>query len=183
MRESRGSDLLWYNYIMPLDSLKDFLIACVGASASFIGLLFVALSVVLTKNDGNTELKFKDRRLAETSFTALADIFFVSLSALISTSNIGIISLVAAFFGILNVRRLFVRLNEIRKIEKRPDWINNLYWIVASIGIYVIQIIYAIKILLNPNNISNYSAMMGIFIALFGIALVRTWELTGIRSN
>lgn len=168
---------------MPLDSLKDFLIACVGASASFIGLLFVALSVVLTRNEGNAELRFKDRRLAETSFTALADIFFVSISALISITNIGIISLIAAFFGILNVRRLFFRLGEIKKFEKQTDWKNNIYWIVASTGIYIVQAIYAIKILINPNNSSNYSAMMGIFIALFGIALVRTWELTGIRSK
>jgi hypothetical protein len=168
---------------MPIDSLKDFLIACVGASASFIGLLFVALSVVLTRNESSTELEFKDRRLAETSFTALADVFFVSISALISTTNIGVIALIAAFFGLVNVRRLYSRLTEIKKSEKKSDWRKNLYWITASTGIYIVQGFYAIKIMTEPANISNYYAMMGIFVALFGVALVRTWELTGIRSK
>ena len=165
------------------DSLKDFLIACVGASASFIGLLFVALSVVLTRNESSTELEFKDRRLAETSFTALADIFFVSISALISLTNIGLAGLIAAFFGLLNVRRLYARLKELAKSEKKPDWRKNLYWILASTGIYLVQGFYAIKIMEDSANISNYYAMMGIFVALFGVALARTWELTGIRSR
>src|SRR5579884_4402005 len=109
---------------MPISSLKDFLIACVGASASFIGLLFVALSVVLTRIEENSELRFRDRRLAETSFIALADIFFVSISALISISNIGVVSLIAAFFGILNVYRLFSRLEKVKELETRSDWKN-----------------------------------------------------------
>ena len=167
---------------MTLDSLKDFYIACVGASASFIGLLFVALSVVLTR-EGNAELEFKDRRLAETSFTALADVFFVSLSVLISITNIGIVALLAAFFGLLNVKRLFVRLTEIKKVENKSDGRKNMYWIIASTGIYIVQGVYAVKIMRDVGNISNYYAMAGIFVALFGIALVRTWELTGIRTN
>ena len=35
---------------MDITLYKDFLITCAGASASFIGLLFVALSVVLANN-------------------------------------------------------------------------------------------------------------------------------------
>ena len=168
---------------MTADSLKDFLIACVGASASFIGLLFVALSIVLTRNESNAELKFKDRRLAETSFTALADIFFVSIAALISITNIGVVALIAAFFGLLNVYRLFYRLKEVKNLESKSDWRSNVYWIFASMAIFLIQGFYAIKIVSDSANPSNYYAMMGILVALFGISLARTWELTGIRSK
>ncbi len=167
---------------MPLEPFKDFLIACVGASASFIGLLFVALSVVLARGDAGG-LKFSDERLAETSFTALSNVFFISLVALIPGTNIGYVALIAALFGFRNVWRLFSRLRETRKKEGTAGRTEDIIWIVASVIVYAVEAVYAVRIILNPADIANLYIMMSILATLFGTALVRTWELTGVRAR
>jgi hypothetical protein len=182
-RPSSATIHIYTNMPMPLDPFKDFLIACVGASASFIGLLFVALSVVLARGDAGAELQFNDRRLAESSFTALANIFFVSLAALIAGTNIGYTALIASLFGLRNVWRLVARLRETRKTRTASDIKKDIFWIAGSVVIYAVQGIYAIRIIGKPADVSNLYAMAGILIGLFGVALVRTWKLTGIRAK
>src|ERR1700679_3635119 len=135
---------------MQLELFKDFLIACVGASASFIGLLFVALSVVLTRVGEGNKLKFSDRRLAESAFTALANVFFISLTALIPGANIGWVALIVAFFGFRNVWRLFGRLREEKNREGNQERRSDIFWIVASALVYVAQAGGAINIILYP---------------------------------
>jgi hypothetical protein len=164
---------------MQLEPFRDFLIACVGASASFIGLLFVALSVVLTRTDEG-KLEFSDRRLAESSFTALANVFFISLTALIPGVNIGWVALVVAFFGFRNVWRLFARL---REEKDKGDRRSDIFWIITSSLVYVAEAWCAVDIILKNTDVFGLNFMMGILIGLFGTALVRTWELIGIRRN
>ena len=170
---------------MPLDPFKDFLIACVGASASFIGLLFVALSLVLARQGTDVELEFTDRRLAESAFTALVNVFFVSLVALIpGNDGIGWAALVVAVIGLRSSWRLFMRLKEVIKKDPNPlDRRRESYWIAVSLVVYVIQGLYAVRIIMNPMNVSNLNDMMSILLVLFGAGLLRSWELTGIRQK
>lgn len=163
---------------MELAPFRDFLIACVGASASFIGLLFVALSVVLTRKDKDTELEFTDRRLAESAFTALANVFFVSLAALIPGTNMGWAALAVALVGLRTSWRLIVRFIDIRKKAK-----EEVSWITTSLLIYLAQGIFAIRIIMQPTDMFNLYFMMGIMVGLFGGGLIRSWELTGIREK
>src|SRR5271155_300351 len=116
---------------MDLAPFNDFLIACVGASASFIGLLFVALSLVLARDDdaGVGSLEFTDRRLAESAFTALANIFFVSLVALMPNTNIGDAAIVMALIGLRNSWGLFTRAKQIHK-EQGGSYLGwDILWI------------------------------------------------------
>lgn len=159
---------------------KDFLIACFGASASFIGLLFVALSVVLARND--TKLEFTDRRLAESAFTALANVFFISLTALIPGVNIGWVALAVALVGLRSSWRLIVRFINVRKKEKKPSDKEEISWIVTSLAFYLVQIIFAVRLIIDPTNTVSLYVMIGLLLGLFGGGLIRSWELTGIRA-
>jgi hypothetical protein len=168
---------------MSLDLYKDFLIACVGASASFIGLLFVALTVVLDRGNRGSEMEFTDRRLAESSFTALANIFFVSIAGLIPGNNIGFVALIAVIFGLLNVWHLLRRFRQTNERGTFTQTRSNVYWIIYSFIIYGAQAVFAIRLIRDPNSKTDLNSMMGILLALFGLALVRTWDLIGFRSN
>ena len=159
---------------MDLAPFRDFLIACVGASASFIGLLFVALSVVMGRQGNNTELAFNDRRLAESAFTALANVFFVSLVALIPSTNIGWPALVMAILGLRTSYRLIVHARKIK---------TEIFWISTSVLVYSLEAIYAIILIFNPMSNAGLSFIIFILIALFGGGLIRSWELTGIRGE
>ena len=161
---------------MNLAPFQDFLIACVGASASFIGLLFVALSLVLARDDdaGVGALEFTDRRLAESAFTALANVFFVSLVALMPDTNIGWVALVMALVGLRSSWRLYARAKKARK---------EAFWISASSLVYLVEGIYAAAILLQPMSVTDLNVITSMLIVLFGGGLIRSWELTGIRAS
>jgi hypothetical protein len=170
---------------MDLAPFHDFLIACVGASASFIGLLFVALSLVLARDDdaGVGSLEFTDRRLAESAFTALANVFFVSLIALMPATNIGWAALVMALIGMRTAWRLFVQARTIKKSKQGRYHKQDIFWIAASTLVYVFEGVYAILLLLHPNSTSDLDIMTFVLIALFSTALLRSWQLTGIRAE
>jgi len=156
---------------MPPANFNDFFITCVGASASFIGLLFVAISVVLSR--GDSQLEFNDRRLAETAFMALTNIFFISLQAVMPAANIGYIAII---FGLLGIRSAF-RIFSHRKEDQA------ILWFVSSNAVYLFQIFYSIRILMNPTDVGNIYAIASLILILFGGALIRSWELTGIRGK
>lgn len=157
-------------------TFTDFFLTSVGASASFIGLLFVALSVVFMRNDGKSadeKLEFRERRLAESSFTGLANIFFLSLMALLPDTNVGYVAIILAFFGIRSALRIF----------KSREGDIGIAWLLASFAIYGFQIFYAVRIISDPANVANYYAISDLIIILFGGALLRAWELVGMRGE
>lgn len=167
---------------MDLGPYHDFLIACVGASASFIGLLFVALSLVITRKGESVELEFSDRRLAESAFTALANVFFVCLVALMPDTNIGIGAIVMALIGVRSSWLLFKRAKDIQK-EGGGYPKREVFWIIASLVIYLVQGIYAVRLLMHPLNAADLNMMTTIIITLFAAGLARSWELTGIKAG
>lgn len=63
--------------------LKDFITVSISASASFTGLLFVAVSLI-AKDKKLTRQQYRHNHLlAEGAFTSLLNIFFLGLAALI----------------------------------------------------------------------------------------------------
>ncbi|MEO5950006.1 MAG: hypothetical protein ABIQ04_01010 [Candidatus Saccharimonadales bacterium] len=159
---------------MVLDVLKDFLIATTGASASFIGLLFVALSLESSEKLSIVNQTTK-RILAESSYTALLNIFFISLVALIPNTSLGYVMVTMAAVGILNTIHFF---------RVGPQLRHNVSILIVGGLFYVAELLYGIFIIFRPEGyiISN-NIIMGMFIFLFGAALARAWELTGIRKR
>jgi hypothetical protein len=168
---------------MDIASFNNFLVACVGASSAFLGFLLVALSLVLARTNAGTELKFTDRRLAESSFTALANIFFVSFIALLPNTNMGYAALILAIFGMRSVWQLVGRFQEMKKKEDVSEYTADIFWIILQFLIYAAEGVYGLRIIIDPTNITNLYVMMGILMGLFGSSLVRIWELTGIRKS
>lgn len=170
---------------MDLAPFNDFFIACVGASASFIGLLFVALSLVLARDDdaGVGSLEFTDRRLAESTFTALGNVFFVCLVALMPNTNIGYVAAVMALIGLRNAWGLFKQARAIQKTKPGQYPTRDIFWIATSTLVYLLEEVYAILLIVHPESSTDLQVMTWIIVALFSAALVRSWQLTGIRSD
>lgn len=167
---------------MNFATFNDFLIACIGASASFIGLLFVSLSVLNRDNNG-IRIEFGDRRLAESSFASLTNIFFVSLVGIMPETNIGWPALVMAILGLLTIFGLLRRFFGTEKEQNPVGRTKNMLWIFVSFVIYGAEGICGVLLILNPANQSYVSFIMYVLIALFSAALTRAWTLTGIRTG
>ena len=153
--------------MVPVD-LKDFIVASLGASASFIGLLFVGLSVVLQKI-GDKKLADTDRILAESSYASLINIFFVSLVATLPDPGIGYVCLVMSILGLLSCWRL--------------RHFSHFVSILVSTVVFGIEFIFSIGLIHHPNNYLNVSWFEFIIIALFATSLIRAWGLTGIHTR
>ena len=166
--------VLRYNSRMLPADYTDFFVAVLTASASFIGLLFVAMTLITDKSGKSKKQITTENILAEGSYIALLDLFFVSLVALIPHAKIGIVMLLMGLLGISNAFRL-------AKVGLR-DGVSRGILGISSIT-YAVQVIYGIFILFNQDHVINTSLLLAIIFILFGSALGRAWELTGIPNH
>lgn len=160
---------------MLLDAYRDFFITCVGASASFIGLLFVALSVILDNEQARLEIL--DRRRAENAFIAFANIFFVSFVTLIPGNATSFVAILSGIISLYILYRLFTAENYIRLAG------SSIIWLIATIIIYLTEIIFAALMLADPANTLDITMLSAVIMVLFATGLLRAWELTGIHRR
>jgi hypothetical protein len=162
----------------------NFLIASTGASAAFIGLLFVGMSIV-NSDDSNYATRERRTVLANTAFLALMDVFFVSFISLAggdrtyAVANL-LIAAIGLFATILLVRRAFRAGNFAPNFPTRR---LNLVFASVSVSLYSLQLIVAIVLLVNQhsNDLVRFSLL--VIVGLYGSALARAWEITGIRNR
>src|SRR4051794_40174243 len=79
----------------------NFFLGSVGASATLIGLLFIAISIEPRRFFGR-EAPAEQQARAARAFTALVNVFFVSLGALIPGTHLGYIVLLTSTVALLN---------------------------------------------------------------------------------
>jgi hypothetical protein len=161
-----------------------FFTASAGASAAILGLLVVAVSVV---NADDTDARTRERRtvLAGSAFLALVDVFFVSLVALTGGPVVFAASnLAMAIVGLLATGRLIPRAKGAGNFSPGfPTRTLNLVFAVISVGGYSIQLGLAIALLADSRNSALQRALVLVMVGLFGSALGRAWEVTGIRQR
>lgn len=161
-----------------------FFTASAGASAAILGLLVVAVSVV---NADDTDASTRERRtvLAGSAFLALVDAFFVSMVALTGGAAVfGTSNLVMAMVGLLATSRLIPRAGRAGNFSRGfPTRRLNIVFAVISAGGYLIQLGLAILLLANAQSSALQRALVLVVVGLFGSALGRAWEVTGIRQR
>lgn len=162
-----------------IETYRSFFLASVGASAAFIGLLFVALSFI--DSEKVERAVYEQRRIvASNSFTQLVNIFFVSMVGLYANANnLGFVACVMAALSFLSTARLIPRSF---KLQKRGRTLPYSLTVILYLA-YVLEFVIGIK-LLNISasaNTMNYLALA--IIVLYAGALARAWEITGIRKH
>jgi hypothetical protein len=162
----------------------NFFIASAGASAAILGLLVVAVSVV---NADDSDPKTRENRtvLAGSAFVALVDIFIVSIMALTGGPfTFGLSSLAMAAVGLLATRKLIPRAkragNFSRNFRTRK---LNIAFASISVGGYSVQLGVAIALLADTHSTVLQRALVLVIVALYGSALGRAWEVTGITRR
>jgi len=114
-----------------------------------------------------------DRLLAESSYAALVNIFFVSIVGLIPRTNLGYVLLVMGGLGLLNVYR----------IVKFPGRKGGHGVLIISSAAFLVETIYGGYLAYRSHAVASTSLLMTLMLTLFGSALARAWELTGIRRD
>src|ERR1700692_79271 len=83
------------------EAMVNYFVASTGAGAALVGLIFVAISLS-PKETVMVGAAPERRAVAGSSFTALLNAFFISLSALNTSQNIAWNLLVMSLLGLLN---------------------------------------------------------------------------------
>jgi len=158
-----------------------FFVASAGASAAILGLLVVAVSVV-NADDANAKTRERRTVLAGSAFLALVDVFFVSIVALTGGAAVfGTSNLVMAMVGLLATSRLIARAKRAGNFSRGfPTRRLNIVFAVVSVGGYSIQLGLAIALLADTQSSALQRALVLVMVGLFGSAIGRAWEVTGI---
>jgi hypothetical protein len=167
-----------------LGHYEMFFAASAGASAAILGLLVVTVSVV---NADDSDAQTRERRtvLAGSAFLALVDAFFVSIVALTGGAAVfGTSNLVMAMVGLPATSRLIPRARRAGNFSRGfPTRRLNIAFAVISAGGFSIQLGPAIALLSDDHSSALQRALVLVIVGLFGSALGRAWEVTGIRQR
>ena len=163
---------------------ENFFLASSGASAAILGLLVVAVSIV---NSDDNDAQTRERRtvLAGSAFVALVDVFIVSIVALTGGAVIlGVSSLVMAVMGLLATSRLMPRAKRAGNFSRDfPTRKLNIAFAAISAGGYTVQMGLAVAFLTSTQSAALQRALVLVIVGLYGSALARAWEVTGIRGR
>jgi hypothetical protein len=154
--------------------LSGFFAASTGSAAALIGLLFVAVAINPQRVFGATAAP---HAIATSTFLALADAFFVSCGALISTAPLAWIALgmgVLAVVGTLGLAYtlLYQELNP-RLVLQRA------FLVIASLVTYGVQCWIAVRLLLEPSQSSTVYWLANLLLVVYGIGILRAYGLLG----
>ena len=158
---------------------SNFLIASTGASAALMGLLFVSISIAPERVFGDNALP-GHRTLALSSFTALADAFFISLSGLVPNVPFGLFVIIASAIAL---SQSLLLLAGIGRWKQEGRLYRGILLFVASLSIYGAELAVGIELYINAPNASSNPALitllLQLLLAVFAMGLARAWELLG----
>jgi hypothetical protein len=167
-----------------LDRYQDFFLASSGASAAILGLLVVAVSIV---NSDDEDPHTRERRtvLAGSAFVALVDVFIVSIVSLTGGAVVfGVSSAAMAVVGLMATSQLMPRAKRAGNFARGfPTRRLNIAFAAISAGGFSIQLGLAVALLASSHSAALERALMLVIVGLYGSALGRAWEVTGIRGR
>ena len=155
---------------------QPFFTASVAASAALIGLLFVSVSIDPDRIFGAGA---DPRRQAQaiSAFSALANVFFISMTSLIPGVLIGLVVTAVAGASTLQLVGLVVRTGNWRRVGVITA-IRGAILVVISASIYGTELYLGLLLWTRPST----GALVGLLQVLLGayaIGLGRAWQLLG----
>ncbi len=154
---------------------QTFFVASTQASAALIGLLFVSISIAPQRVFGGTAEALRQAQ-AQSAFTALANIFFISFASLIPGVAIGIVVTGIAAVALLQTLSL---LSLARSWRAERVLRRSVLLFVGSLAIYGGEISLGITLWRQPHALGALSGLLEILLGGYAIGLGRAWELLG----
>ena len=155
-----------------LSDLHEFFAASTGAAAALIGLLFVAISIAPDKIFG-PNAGAAQRTNAERAFTALGNVFFVSMAGLIPHQGIDAIAVIAA------IAMVQVVLTALAMNKRYPGYLSWRNAGLISLCAYGFELVSALRIHSgDPSGVKIVWVVLGLYSYALGIS----WVLMGAKE-
>jgi hypothetical protein len=154
---------------------SNFLIASTQASAALIGLLFVSVSIAPERVFG-PQADAERQALALSSFTALANAFFISFGSLIPNLPIGLLVVIA---GAVCGSQTLALLGLFPKWRHERTLIRSLGLFAVSAAIYGYEIAIGVRLISAPTDAGALTVLLQLLLGGYTIGLARAWQLLG----
>jgi len=163
------------------EGLREFFTASTGASATLLGLLFIAIAVE-PKSIVGEQSPVESRSRASSAYTALLNTFFISLLGTIRGSGLGYLSVILAAVGLANA--LGIGVNLWREYPHRRSVLSSgVGLLLGSTVVYALELWYGWQIVRDPGNTAHIYTLAYLLVAVYALALGRAWELLGAREQ
>jgi hypothetical protein len=155
---------------------QTFFLASAGASAALIGLLFVGVSLDPNRIFG--EAADARRQIqAISAFSALANIFFISMTSLIPGVILGLVVTVVATASSLQLISLAIRVPQER--GTLAQGMRGVLIFLASAAVYGIELYLGILLWTTPSASGAATGIQEALLGAYAIGLGRAWQLMG----
>jgi hypothetical protein len=167
------------------ESFETFFLATAGAGGAFVGLLFIAVSIVPQRTfDPHAVTGVQHQRLAEATFLTLFNGFAVSCVALIPGVDVGWIALVLGGVAVLIAVQLvgFLARSHRHVVSGRPPWLHRLRVVSLSLVatlLYAIEGLVGLRLILLPEDVDALRWLAAIVISIYTLGMLRAWTLLG----
>lgn len=166
-------------------SFETFFLATAGTGGAFIGLLFVAISILPQRTFRNRAFGgSQHQHLAEATLATLGNGFLVSSIALVPGINVGWITLVLGANGVLTALRLSQRLAQLHQHASPGPvpWRHMLRVVGLSLVatvMYAVQCRLGLQLLAQPTDVGPFQWLALLIVGFYVLAIVRAWTLLG----
>jgi hypothetical protein len=154
---------------------SNFLVASTQASAALIGLLFVSVSIAPERVFG-PQAEAERQALALSSFTALANVFFISFGSLIPNLPIGLLVVIA---GAVCTSQTLALLGLLPKWRHERTLIRSLGLFAISAAIYGYEIAIGVRLISTSTDTGALTVLLQLLLGGYTIGLARAWQLLG----
>jgi hypothetical protein len=154
---------------------QTFFLASVGASAALIGLLFVSVSVAPERVFGGQSDVARQAR-ALSAFTALSNVFFISMMSLIPEIEFGLVVWIVSIPSMVQTLAL---LRHARRWREEGIVVRGLVLFFFSVAIYGYEFALGIQLWRHPADKGVLISLLFALIGAYAVGLGRAWELLG----
>lgn len=155
---------------------QTFFLASAGASAALIGLLFVGVSIAPERVFGEHA---DPRRQAQavSAFSALANVFFISMTSLIPGVYLGIVVALIGAVSSVQLLGLLLRVGPVH--GSAVETVRGAVLFLASAAVYLTEVYVGVVLWAKPAETPAISGLLEIMLGAYGIGLGRAWQLLG----
>ncbi len=164
-----------------------FFTASAGAAGALIGLLYIAISIAPERTVGKSATPEREAVVAN-AYTALTNVFFITLVALIPAPSLGSVLLLVGVLSFVATLRLARNLFMGRwRGEGRLSPMQvarRLVLVMASLLIYGAQVWLGAQVQWAHIPVSGAFGVAAVqIVGVYGLALLRMWSLMGARKD
>jgi hypothetical protein len=160
---------------MVTPDFQAFFTASVAASAALIGLLFVSVSIAPERVFGQQSDAVRQAQ-ALSAFSALANVFFISLMSLVPGVLFGLVVTVVSIPAMLQTLAL---LGLARQWHAAAIVARGVFLFLLSAAIYGYEFALGIQMWRDPTSKGALVSLLFVLMGAYAVGLGRAWELLG----